>query len=94
MVKLARLAVDRRYQGRGIGAELLRDTFLRTAQAADRIGAVAMMLHAKDDQARAFYERYGFRASPLQALQLFLPMKTLRAAIAEAASTVQPGTPG
>lgn len=84
LVLLARLAVDRSHQGRGLGRDLLRDAFLRTLRSADLVGAVALMVNAKDDEARRFYEHWGFLPSPLQPLQLFLPLKTLRAAMLEA----------
>jgi GNAT superfamily N-acetyltransferase len=81
LVLLARLAVDRTVQGRGLGRSLLEDAFVRALQAAQHIGAVAMMVNAKDDEARRFYEHYGFLPSPLQPLQLFLPLKTIRRAV-------------
>lgn len=88
VVLLARLAVDRQHQRQGLGRLLLRDALLRTAQAADHVGAVALMVHAKDDEAPAFYEHYGFLPSPLQPLQLFLPMKTIRSAIRTAVAGI------
>jgi GNAT superfamily N-acetyltransferase len=81
LVLLARLAVSRECQGRGLDAELLRDAALRTLQAADHVGAVALMVHAKDGDARSFYEHFGFQPSPLQPLQLFLPLHTIRQAV-------------
>lgn len=79
VILLARLAVDRREQGAGLGSALLKDALRRTASAADEIGARALLVHAKDDDARAFYERYDFEASPTDPLHLFLLMKDLRA---------------
>ena len=90
---LARLAVDRQFQRQGVGRLLIRDAMIRTAQAADHVGALALMVHAKDDEARAFYEHYGFEQSPLQPLQLFLPIKTIRTAMAEAAAGVRRAAP-
>ncbi|MGH6895283.1 MAG: GNAT family N-acetyltransferase [Geminicoccaceae bacterium] len=78
---LGRLAVDRRFQGRGLGKALLREAILRTLQAADLAGIRAILVHAKDEQARAFYERCGFLASPLDPLTLMLPLKDARAAL-------------
>ena len=78
---LARLAVDRSLQGRGIGAVLLRDALVRAASGAEIIGARALVVNAKDDEVRAFYERYDFEPSPIHPLQMFLLMKDLRAAI-------------
>lgn len=82
VVLLARLAVDKREQGKGLGSALLKDALLRSAGAADLIGARAVMVHAIDERARSFYERYGFEASPLDKFQLMLLMKDLRASLA------------
>jgi predicted N-acetyltransferase YhbS len=73
-VLLARLAVDHRYQGRGLGAFLLRDALLRTLNVAENIGARAMLCHAVDDAAFQFYLRHGFRESPTQALMALLDL--------------------
>jgi GNAT superfamily N-acetyltransferase len=75
---LARLAVDRRYAGLGLGKGLLRDAILRTTRAAELAGIRAILVHAKDDRARAFYESFGFEPSPLDPLQLLLLMKDAR----------------
>ena len=77
---IARLAVDIREQGRGVGAALLKDALVRIASAADIIGVRAVLVHAKDDKARAFYERFDFVSSPVDPLQMFLLMKDLRRA--------------
>lgn len=76
---LARLAVDRREQGRGLGQALLKDALLRTAQAAEIAGMRALLVHAKDDAARAWYESLDFEPSPTDPYHLFLLMKDLRA---------------
>lgn len=76
---LARLAIDRSEQGKGLGRALLRDALLRTAQAADIAGIRALLVHAKDDEARAWYERFDFEPSPSDPYHLFLLMKDLRA---------------
>jgi GNAT superfamily N-acetyltransferase len=55
---LARLAAGLDWHGKGIGSGLLKDTMLRTLQAADIAGIRAFAVHAKDEQARAFYERF------------------------------------
>lgn len=78
---LARLAVDRRYTGRGIGKGLLKDALLRTTQAAEFAGIRAILVHAKDDIARKFYEKFDFEPSPLDPLQLLLLMKDVRKAL-------------
>lgn len=78
---LARLAVDRRYAGTGIGKGLLKDAILRTTGAADFAGIRALLVQAKDETARTFYERHGFEPSPLDPLQLMLLMKDARKAL-------------
>ena len=77
-VLLARLAVDHRHQGAGVGHSLLQDAVLRTLQAADSIGVRAMLVHAKHEQARVWYQQYGFEPSPTDPLHLMLLMKDLR----------------
>ncbi|MDE3074479.1 MAG: GNAT family N-acetyltransferase [Chloroflexota bacterium] len=78
VVILARLAVDRREAGQGLGAALLKDALLRVNNAADEIGIRAVLVHAKSPEARRFYERYDFEPSPIDDLQLFLLLKDVR----------------
>ena len=75
---LARLAVSVEWQGRGLGAGLMKDAMRRTLQAADIAGIRAFGVHAKDDAARAFYEHFGFVASSSDPFHLFVLMKDLR----------------
>ena len=79
---LARLAIASGWQGKGLGAGLLRDAMLRTTHAAEIAGIRAFAVHAKDDDAKAFYERFDFIASPSDPYHLFLLMKEVRAALA------------
>jgi GNAT superfamily N-acetyltransferase len=72
---LARLAVDRRYQGMNMGKGLLKDAIGRTLQASEYAGIRAIFVYAKDDKARKFYERFGFESSPLDPLKLMLLVK-------------------
>lgn len=76
---LARLAVDRAWQGRGLGKALVKDALLRTAEAADIAGIRALLVHAKDGEARAWYDALGFEPSPTDPYHLFMLMKDLRA---------------
>lgn len=78
---LARLAVDRAHQGQGIGLMLLRDAIIRTTQAADIVGIRALLVHAKDDPARAWYAKFDFEPSPTDPLHLFLLLKDIRASL-------------
>ena len=81
VILLARLAVDRREQGAGVGKGLLADAVSRALQAAEVIGARAILVHALDDDAGAFYSKFGFERSPLDPRQLMLLMKDVRATL-------------
>jgi len=81
VVLLARLAVDKAVQGRGLGAFLLADAMRRTLSAAQTIGVRALLVHATDETARSFYERFGFVKSPTDPLHLMLLIKDLRASL-------------
>jgi len=69
---LGRLAVDKSYQGSGIGTGLLRDAVLRTVQAADIAGIRAILVHAISEPANHFYERHGFIASPVDPMTVMI----------------------
>jgi GNAT superfamily N-acetyltransferase len=77
VILLARLAIDLSLQGKGIGPALLKDALLRVAQAADLIGARALLVHAKDDNAKGFYEHFDFEPSPSDPYHMLLIMKDL-----------------
>jgi len=72
---LARLAVAADWQGKGLGAGLLKDAMGRTLQAAELAGIRALVVHAKDEQARSFYERFDFLPSPTDRYHLFRLLK-------------------
>ncbi len=76
---LARLAVDHQFQGRGYGAQLLIDALLRSYIGGKRIGSAAVIVDAIDDDAKRFYEKYGFVAFDDEAYQLYLPMQAVEA---------------
>jgi GNAT superfamily N-acetyltransferase len=63
VILLARLAVDKDAQGGGLGKALLKDALARIAQAADIVGARAVLVHAIDQQAKKFYEHFDFEPS-------------------------------
>ncbi len=75
---LARLAVDTQHQRKGLGQALLRDALLRTAQAADIAGIRCLLIHAKDDAARRWYESWEFEPSPSDPYHLFLMIKDIK----------------
>jgi GNAT superfamily N-acetyltransferase len=81
VILLARLAVDKNEQGKGLGKTLLRDALGRIAQAADCVGVRAVLVHAIDDPARRFYLHHGFHQSPVNPMQLMMLMKDLRASL-------------
>jgi predicted N-acetyltransferase YhbS len=83
VVVLARLAVDQRLQGKGLGRALVQDASLRVIQAADAIGIRGMIVHALSDDAKAFYERVGFEPSPLDPMILMITLNNLKAALTD-----------
>ncbi len=80
VVLLARLAVDRAYQGQGIGIGIgmLQDAIRRTLLIAEQAGIRAMLTHPIGADADAFYRRFGFVSSPLREGQLLLLLKDAR----------------
>jgi GNAT superfamily N-acetyltransferase len=74
----ARLAAVLSWQGRGLGAALLADAMQRTLQAADIAGIRALVVHAKDEKARRFYEHFDFDMSPKDPLHLSILIKEIR----------------
>ena len=78
VVILARVAVSREHQGRGIGIGMLQDAIRRTLVIAEQAGVRAMLTHPIDEDAARFYARFGFIASPLREQQLLLLLKDAR----------------
>lgn len=81
LLLLARLAVDRRFQGGGIGSGLLKDALLRAVQTSEIVGVRAVLVHAIDEQAQRFYARYGFVEFPNESRTLFLPVDSIKSAL-------------
>jgi ribosomal protein S18 acetylase RimI-like enzyme len=79
VIVLARLAVDITWRGKGLGAALVADAMRRILQAADIAGVRAMLVHAKDDAAKAFYEHLGFESFGRNSLTLYRLLKDIRA---------------
>lgn len=71
---IGRLAVDRRNQGRRLGEYLLMDALRRSLENTATVGSIAIVVDAKDENARNFYRRYDFISLPDQSDRLFLPM--------------------
>ncbi len=74
---LARLAVDLKHQGRGLGKGLLQQALLKILAASSTIGIRAVLVHAKDQQAADFYAKYGFVPSPTNKFHLLLILKDI-----------------
>lgn len=79
VILLGRLAVDRAWQGKGIGGDLLRDAVLRTVSAGAVVGVRAMLVQAISAAARAFYERHGFHPSPVDPMMLMITLAEAKA---------------
>lgn len=81
-ILLARLAVDSRAQGRGLGAALYRDAIQRSISASDALGAAALLIHCRDESAREFYLAHAdLLESPVDPLHLVLPLGPLKKAL-------------
>jgi GNAT superfamily N-acetyltransferase len=72
---LGRLAIDHAWQGRGLGAALLQDAVLRVIGAAESIGVRAILVHAISEEAKAFYEHWGLRPSPIDPMTLMITVE-------------------
>lgn len=81
VVVLARLAVDRGYQGQSIGRGLMRDAALRVLATAGEIGIRGLVVHAISEEAKAFYLNMGMLPSPTNDLTLMIPLGDLEASL-------------
>ncbi len=71
-ILLARMAVDSRHTRHGLGAALLKHFMLKALEVAQFLGVRALLIHAKDDEAKSFYSHYGFVKSPFDPLVLVM----------------------
>lgn len=78
---LGRLAIDRGFQGKGLGRALFRDAAVRVLAAADSIGIRGMLVHAISDEAKAFYVGLGLDVSPLEPTTLMATVAGLKASL-------------
>lgn len=78
---LGRLAVDERHKDKSIDSAMLKEAMQRTLEISRTAGVRALMVHAIDDEAVAFYRKYGFVLFPVDSRTLFLPIETLAAAL-------------
>ena len=83
-VLIGRFAIDQAWQGRGLGADLLRDAVLRATVAGEAIGVRAIFVHAISAAAARFYEKHGFKASPIGQLMLMITLSDAKAMLAPA----------
>jgi predicted N-acetyltransferase YhbS len=80
---IGRLAMDIKFQGRGIGSALLKDAVFRTVQAAEIAGIRAILVHAISESAKRFYEKLGFIASPTNPMTLMITVQAAAHTMAE-----------
>ncbi len=69
---LGRLAVDKQAQGFKLGSSLLKDAVLRCKAVAENVGVRALLVHALNENAKSFYQKYGFKESPVDSMMLFI----------------------
>jgi predicted N-acetyltransferase YhbS len=81
VVLLGRLAIDKAWQGKGIGRALFRDAAMRVSQAAEAIGVRGIVVHAISDDARKFYLATGFTECPHEPMTLVVTLQDIRAAL-------------
>lgn len=74
VVVLGRLAIDLTHQGQQLGAALLKDAVLRASAVSQQVEVKALLVHALNDKAKAFYLNYGFQVSPIDDLILLLKL--------------------
>ena len=78
MILLARLAIDEKHQGIGLGRALLKDAVVRAVNISKNAGVRAILTHPIDEKAAAFYKRFGFEESPIDPDQLMILLKDVR----------------
>jgi ribosomal protein S18 acetylase RimI-like enzyme len=81
-VRLGRLAVANEYQRQGIGKILLVAAMVKFMEIYDRAGGIGLFVDAKDQDAKRYYEQFGFVSLPSNELELFLPLISVQAALA------------
>lgn len=78
VIVLARLAVDLKFQGLGVGHGLLKDCVSRVVKVREEVGVRALVTHAKNAEAAGFYAKFGFEQSPVNERQMMVLIKDLR----------------
>lgn len=82
-VRLGRLAVAKSFQRQGLGRLLLIAAMEKVMEIFETAGGIGLFVDAKDDEAKRYYEQFGFVPLPSNELQLFLPVETIREALAQ-----------
>jgi GNAT superfamily N-acetyltransferase len=94
VVRMGRFAIDRRYQGQGWGADLLREALAAAAAVVELIGGRATLVDAISDAAKRFYEKYGFHPSPIHPMQLLYDLRIVVASAGRYAVAERPTEEG
>ena len=81
VILMARFAVDKDHQGQGLGRSLFLDAMARALKASEAIGGRAFLVHAKDEDARAFYSKFNMMPAPGNSMHLFMLFKDIRKTI-------------
>jgi GNAT superfamily N-acetyltransferase len=71
-ILLGRMAVDSRHQGMGLGGAMLKHFMTKAIEVSEKVGVRLVLVHAKDEQAKSFYQRHGFIESPIDPLTLMM----------------------
>jgi GNAT superfamily N-acetyltransferase len=87
VILMARFALNLKEQKKGYGRVLFRDALRRALAGAEAIGGRAFLVHAKGEEARTYYERFGMEASPTNPLHLFLLFKDIRKSLDDVQKT-------
>jgi predicted N-acetyltransferase YhbS len=87
VILIGRLAVDKKFEGRGLGSSLLKDALLKGIQASRLVGAQAFIVHAISDAAVSFYRKFGFESMPGSERAMYLRVTDAEATLLQIAST-------
>lgn len=79
VIVLGRLAIDHQFQTKRLGSALLKNALLRTLTISKNIGVRAILVHAISEDARKFYQNYGFKESPINPMTLMLSIQSIKA---------------
>ena len=77
-ILLGRMAVERRHQGKGLGAAMLKHLMTKAIEVSEKVGVRLVLVHAKDEQAKGFYRHHGFIESPIDPLTLMMLLPSTR----------------